>query len=142
MKNNSTLVAIGVFIGVLVVFIVGYFVFKPTKKVYSCTNYETNEVYTFDSEEEMHKVCDNLSNDDDDQLLESYPIYKDLVNTNDSSFAFYPYINSDKKLSIIIAVTDCNNVEGAKEKVKKWFSNHSYNINDYTIEYEYPCDIS
>ena len=88
----------------------------------------------------MHKVCDSLNGTDDDAIMDNYAIYDDLINANDPSYAFYPYINSDKTLSIIIAIVDCNNQALAKDKAEKWFSDHSYNMGDYTIEYEYPCE--
>ena len=89
----------------------------------------------------MHKVCDNLYENDEDKIMDTYIIYNDLIEVDDPDFAFYPYINSDNKLSIIITIANCDNPTLAKEKAEKWFSDNSYNINDYTIEYEYPCNI-
>lgn len=141
MKNKEKIIPIIVFLMTFIVFIITFLIINRSNKTeYSCYDYANDKTYTFKTEEEMHQVCDNL-NVEEDQLLESYPIYNDLINTDDSSFAFYPYINSDKKLSIVIAISDCDNPTSAKAKAEKWFSNHSYNINDYTIEYEYPCDI-
>ena len=140
MKNKSTIVALIIFIVVFTVFIIGFIIYKSFfKKEYSCTDYSTNTTYTFKSEEEMHEVCDKFNGVEDDNTMTSYNIYNDLINTNDPDFAFYPYADGDK-LSIIIAISNCDNPNKAKEKAIAWFKNHSYNINDYTIEYEYPCE--
>lgn len=50
-----------------------------------------------------------------------------------------PYINSNNNLAIIIIITDYKNPEIAKKQAKEWFINHSYNIKDYIIDFEYPC---
>ena len=107
---------------------------------YFCFDYDTDTYYSFKTEEEMHEVCDKFNGVEDDKKMSNYTIYDDLINANDRSFSFDPYINSNNELSIIVKIIDCNNQESAKEKAKKWFSNHSYNINDYVIEYEYPCN--
>lgn len=141
MKNKEKIIPIAVSLIVFIVFIVTFLIINRFNKTeYSCYDYENNKTYTFKTEEEMHQVCDNL-NTEEDQLLETYSIYNDLINTDEQRFAFYPYINSDKKLSIVIAISDCDDPISAKEQAEKWFSNHSYNINDYSVEYEYPCDI-
>lgn len=144
MKKNN-IIAIMVFLVVLFVFTIGYSIYNNrnsnnTKEEYYCTDYETNTTYTFNTLEEMHEVCDQFSGLEKDKKLESYSIYDDLINNNDDSFTFYPYINTDDKLSIIIVITDCYNPEMAKERAIEWFENHSYDINDYIIEYEYPCE--
>ena len=141
MKKNSTMISIAIFLIVFVVIIMGFVVYNRfIKKEYTCTDYSSNTTYTFDSEEEMHAVCDKFNGVEDDKILGSNSIYEDLVNTNDPDFAFYPYVNSNDEISIIIAISNCDNPSKAKEKAIRWFSDRSYNINDYTIEYEYPCE--
>ena len=87
----------------------------------------------------MHSVCDKFNGIEEDKLIQKYPIYKDLINANEEEFIFEPYIDSNNNLAIIIIITDCKNPEIARKKSKEWFINHSYNIKDYTIDYEYPC---
>ncbi len=141
MKNKEKIIPLLVFTMTFIIFIVVFIIVNNSNKAkYSCFDYQTNQTYTFNTEEEMHAVCDKLEGIEEDQIMESYPIYNDLKNVNDPDFAFYPYIDSDNNLNIIIAITNCNNPEYAKEKAKKWFSDHSYNINEYNIEYENPCD--
>ncbi len=137
--KKDILIPIIVFIIIFILFIGIYLIINNKSNKYSCYDYENDITYTFKTEEEMHEVCDKFTGEKDDQLLNSYTIYNDLLNVDDSSFAFYPYINSNEELSIIITITDCDNPEQAKEKAINWFNNHSYNINDYTVEYEYPC---
>ncbi len=137
-KNSKMLLLIGglVFIVILIVILYLYF----SKDKYSCIDYETHTYYSFSNEEEMHKVCDQFNGTLEDKKMNSYDIYNDLINANYSDFSFAPYINSDNKLSIIIAITDCDKPNEAKSNAIKWFKNHNYNINDYIIEYEYPCE--
>ena len=140
--NKNKLIPIGVFVITFIVFIVTYvMITNHNKNKYSCYDAETDTTYTFKTEEEMHQVCDNLTTDENDKIMDTYEIYNDLLANEDSSFSFYPYINSDKKLSIIIAISDCENPTAAKTKAENWFKSHSYDINDYTIVYEYPCNI-
>ena len=138
--KKSSIVGIAVFVVVFVVGISGYYIYNGiSSNKYSCIDPNTNAFYSFNTEEEMHEVCDLFdSNDVEDTGYKN--IYNDLVETNDSSFNFYPYINSNNTLSIIVTILDCNNSTSIKNKVEKWFKDHSYNINDYTIEYEYPCE--
>lgn len=141
MKNKNTLMALIIFLIVFVLFIIGYVIYNSFfSKEYSCIDYSSGTTYTFKSEKEMHEVCDKFNGVEDDKKMNSYSIYNDLININDPDYAFYPYVNSDDKLSIIIAISNCDNPNQAKEKAIAWFKNHSYNINDYTIEYEYPCE--
>ena len=147
MKNNkktidkSTKFSLIIFLIVFVLIIICFFIYnRYFKKEYSCTDYSSNTLYTFKSEKEMHEVCDKFNGIEDDKILSSYDIYDDLVNTDDPDFVFYPYVNVNGELSIIIAISNCENPSKAKEKAIAWFKNHSYNINDYTIEYEYPCE--
>ena len=145
MKNKEKMFPILVAVVTFIVVIAIFLIINANKKdKYSCYDSTNDITYTFETEEEMHEVCDNLNSEVEEELdkedeFASYPIYNDLVNAEDPSFAFYPYINDDNKLSIIVAIADCDNVELAKSKARKWFSDHSYNISDYTIEYENPC---
>jgi len=140
-KNKNRIIPIIIFV-IVFVFVIGiYFLYTNINKVkYSCVDYRSNTYYEFDTEEEMHSVCDKFNGVEEDKIMDNYAIYKDLVKVNDSNFAFYPYINDDDTLSITISITNCNNPLLAKEKAEKWFIEHSYNIKDYIIEYEYPCD--
>ena len=141
MKNKSTMTALIIFIIVFAIFMIGFIIYKSFfGKEYSCIDYSSNTEYTFKSEKEMHEVCDQFNGVAEDNAMSNYSIYDDLINNNDPDFAFYPYINADKELSIIIAISNCENPNLAKTKAIAWFKNHSYNINDYTIEYEYPCE--
>ncbi len=142
MKDKNKIVPVVVFFITFIVFISIFFILgNSNKKVYSCYDSENDVNYTFNTEEEMHEVCDKfITNDDNDEALETYDIYNDLIKVNDPDFAFYPHV-SDNKLYIIISIVNCNNPYKAKEKAIKWFSDHSYNINDYNIEYEYPCEV-
>ena len=141
MKNNiSNYIFIVVFIVVFLIVVSIFSLTNSNKEEYSCYDYGSNKTYTFKSEEEMHEVCDKLNGQTDDEILNNYSIYEDLMNTDDNNgFSFDPYV-SGEQLVIIVAITDCNNPEGAKEKARQWFKNHSYNINDYVIEYENPCE--
>ena len=141
MKKNSTMISLVVFVIAFIIIILGFVIYNSlNKKTYSCIDYSSNTTYTFDNEEEMHEVCDKFNGVEEDKIIDSYTIYNDLINENNDSFTLYPYVNSDKKLSIIITIIDCDNPNTAKEKAIKWFHDHSYNINDFTIEYEYPCE--
>ena len=145
MKNKETIIPLLIFITTFVLVIIVFFVFNNSKKnEYSCYDSENNITYSFDTEEEMHEVCDNLNSTEteEDKILDSYEIYNDLLNVEEDDFAYYPYVNSDKSLTIIIAISYCNNQAAAKAHAEKWFSDHSYNINDYTVEYEYPCEVN
>ena len=140
-KKSSTMIALIVFIIVFLIIIISLVIYNSLfKKEYSCIDYGSNTTYTLKSEKEMHKVCDQFNGVEEDRLMSNYDIYDDLISTNDPDFAFYPYINADKKLSIIVAISNCDNPNQAKEKAVAWFKNHSYIISDYTIEYEYPCE--
>ena len=138
MKNfKSIIVALVVFIGIFsLVFILYKVIAKPT---YICTDTTNNVQYTFDNEDDMNIFCDNLSKNDD-SVISSFNIYNDLINNNDNRFSFYPYLDSSNNLIITIVIVDCNNPEDAKNKAIEWFGNHSYNINDYKVEFEYPCE--
>ena len=139
--KKSTIIAIIVFVTILIIFTSIYFISKNLNKdKYYCIDYETDTTYTFKTEEEMHATCDKFNGVEDDKILESSKIYNDLISYKDDSFNFYPYVDSNKKLAIIITIIDCNSPTTAKEKAIKWFSNHSYNINDYQVDYEYPCE--
>ena len=97
MKDNSKMIPIIVFTVTFIIVILLFFVFNNSKKAkYSCYDYKTDTTYTFKTEEEMHEVCDQLENNEEDQLLDSYTIYNDLLEVDDPDFAFYPYINNDK----------------------------------------------
>jgi hypothetical protein len=139
MKNNNNYISIAVFV---VVFLVVFGIFQlvnMNKDKYSCFDYENNVTYTFKTEEDMHEVCDKLNGVADDNVMNSYSIYDELINTDDSNgFSFDPYVLDDE-LVIIVAITDCDNPELAKERARQWFKDHSYNINDFKIEYENPC---
>ena len=139
MKDKNLKIAIIVFGIVLVLFIIGYLIYTNKNK-YTCTDYETKTTYTFKNAKDMHEVCDNFNGVKDDQVLETYDIYHDLIKSNNKAYSFYPYLDDNKQLAIIITITDCNNPQEAEEKANKWFSEHSYNINDYHIDYEYPCE--
>jgi len=142
MKNKNLIVYLTISAFVLIVLLLGYLIISNSKKEeYSCTDYETNQTYTFTSEEEMHKICDQFNGTEEDTIISQYDIYNALINTNNDSFSFYPYLEGNKKLAIIVTITDCDKPTQAKEQVSKWFENHSYNINDYQIDYEYPCDM-
>ena len=143
MNDKNKIIPLIVFVCVFVIVFGMFYLFgnKKTKDSYSCYDYETEKTYTFDTEEEMHQVCDNLNGGEEDKLLSDYLIYDDIVKSNEKGFAMIPYINDDKELSIIIAISDCKNPDKAKADAKKWFSDHSYNINDYNIDYEYPCEV-
>ena len=134
---KSTIIALVIFICIFSLVLVLYKVI--TKPTYVCTDTTNNVEYTFDSEEEMNAFCDNL-NVIDDSAMASLNIYNDLINNNDSRFSFYPYLDSKNKMNIIVVIVDCQNPVGAKNGAIEWFSNHSYNINDYEIDYEYPCE--
>ncbi len=138
MKKNKVIPLI-VFVVVFLIIICVYFLLNSNTK-YSCIDYRTDTYYEFNNEEEMHAVCDKFNGVDDDKIMDNYTIYNDLKDVNEEDFAFYPYINSDETLSITIVISNCDNPTFAKAKAEKWFRNHSYNINDYVIEYEYPCD--
>ncbi len=138
--KKEILIPIAVFVIVFILIIGIYLIYiNLNKPKYFCTDYSTNTYYEFDTEEEMHKVCDKFNGVEDDKIMETYSIYNDLIEAEDPGFAFYPYI-SNEKLSIIIAISDCNDQEGAKKRAIKWFSDHSYNIANYDVEYEYPCN--
>lgn len=140
MKDKEKIIPLVVFVLTFIIVIVIFTVFSNSKKqVYSCYDYENDKTYTFETEEEMHQVCDKLDGVEEDKLLSSNPIYEDLIATNDSDFAFYPYINDEQELVITIAISNCDTPDLAKKKAVDWFSEHSYDINDYIIEYEYPC---
>jgi len=137
-KNKSTILIIVV---VIIVLLFIYFIYNIiNKEKYSCIDYETNTYYTFKTESDMHKVCDKFNGVEDDKKLNSYEIYNDLINADEYGFTFDPYINSNNELSIIVIITDCNHPKEAKERAINWFKKHSYNIGEYTIEYEYPCE--
>ncbi len=143
MKKN-TLYSIFVFIGVFVVVVGGYYIYtlltNPSEEKYSCIDYETNTTYSFATEEEMHEVCDKFNGKEYDEKLENYPEHEEITEAEDESFSFYPYVNSDNKLAIIVVLLDCNDIDGAKQKALNWLTNKGYNLNNYVIEYEYPCE--
>ena len=140
MKEKEKIIPLVVFVLTFVIVIVIFFIINSSnKQEYSCYDYENEKTYTFESEEEMHKVCDKLNGGAEDELLASYPIYEDLIDVNDSDFAFYPYINDDQELEIIIAIANCDTPDLAKKRADSWFDEHHYDINDYNVEYEYPC---
>ena len=142
MSDKYKIIPLLVFVITFVIVISIFFIINNKgKDKYSCYDSLSGKTYTFKTEEEMHEVCDKLDLDEEDQKLESYPIYNDLIKEDNDDFAFYPYINDDDKLDIVIAISNCNNKETAKEKARKWFSEHSYYINDYNIEFEDPCDV-
>ena len=139
MKNKNTVVPIIVFVITFVVFLVIFFIVSSLNdEKYFCIDYEKKIKYTFKTEEKMHQFCDKLNGGEEDQILEESDIYKDIVKVDDSGFAFYPFV-VDKKLHIIIAISDCQNPNAAKERAIKWFSDNNYNINDYNVEYENSC---
>lgn len=142
MNNKDKIIPILVFIITFAIITSLFYIINNSKKnKYSCYDYENNINYKFSTEEEMHEVCDNLnSGEKENQIMDKYNIYNDLKEVNDPDFAFYPYVNSDDELTIIITILECNNKTLAKQKAENWFINHSYNINDYTIEYEYACE--
>ena len=124
MKNKNTVVPIIVFVITFIVFLVIFFIVSSlNEEKYSCIDYEKKIKYTFKTEE---------------KILEESDIYKDIVKVDDPGFAFYPFV-VDKKLHIIIAISDCQNPNAAKERAIKWFSDNNYNINDYNVEYENSC---
>ena len=129
---------IPIFIILLIIGII-YLFYNNSKEKYSCIDYDTNTTYTFKTEQEMHSVCDKFNGIEEDKLIQKYPIYKDLINANEEAFTFEPYMDGNNKLGIIIIIIDCERPEIAKKQAKEWFINHSYNIKDYTIDYEYPC---
>lgn len=140
MKNKNTLIPIIVFVFIFVLFLIIFLSgSNSNKNKYYCIDQAKGIKYTFKTKEKMETFCRKLNGDEDDLLLEGYDIYNDLINVDDSSFVFYPYINENKKLSIIIAISDCQNPEAAKDKAIKWFSDNNYNISDYVIEYEDSC---
>lgn len=139
MKNKNTVVPIIVFVITFAVFLVIFFIVSSlNEEKYSCIDYEKKIKYTFKTEEKMHQFCDKLNGGEEDQVLEESDIYKDLIKVDDPGFAFYPFV-VDKKLHIIIAISDCNDPDGAKKRAIKWFSDNNYDINDYSIEYENSC---
>lgn len=139
MKNKNTVVPIIVFVITFVVFLVIFFIVSSLNdEKYFCIDYEKKIKYTFKTEEKMHQFCDKLNGGEEDQVLEESDIYKDLIKVDDPGFAFYPFV-VDKKLHIIIAISDCQNPNAAKERAIKWFSDNNYNINDYNVEYENSC---
>ncbi len=141
MKKKKNMNNVFIAVTVIVVLLVFYLVYNSiTKDKYSCVDYETNTYYTFKTESDMHKVCDKFNGVEEDKQLNSYEIYDDLINADEYGFTFDPYINSNEELSIIVIITDCNHPKEARERAINWFKNHSYNISDYTIEYEYPCE--
>ena len=137
--KKSTVVFIVVFVVVFItVFCILQTVMNSSK--YSCYDYENNVNYTFKTEEEMHEVCDEINGVNDDNTMNSYSIYEELISEDDKNgFSFDPYVRNDE-LVIIVAITDCDNPEQAKEKARQWFENHYYDINSFTIEYENPCN--
>ena len=141
MKKKKNMNNVFIAVTVIVVLLVFYLVYNSiTKDKYSCVDYETNTYYTFKTESDMHKVCDKFNGVEEDKQLNSYEIYDDLINADEYGFTFDPYINSNDGLSIIVIITDCNHPKEARERAINWFKNHSYNISDYAIEYEYPCE--
>jgi len=136
-KYNSTIIALVIFV-VMILFVI---IFSKSffKTTYICTDTTNNVEYTFDTEDEMNSFCDNLSIVDDSSMS-SNSIYYDLINNNDKRFSFYPYLDSNNNFTIITVIVDCNNPNEAKNDSIEWFRKHSYNINDYKIEYEYPCE--
>lgn len=143
MKSKATMISISVFVIVFVLFITISNLFNNDYK-YSCTDLETNTTYKFNSKEAMHKVCDKFtykSDNIEDVSLNSYSIYSKLIEVDDRyGFSFEPYINSDNKLAIIIRIINCNNQELAINNSKQWFKNNGYSMDNYVIEYEYPCE--
>lgn len=133
------IISLIVFIGIGVFLFVLYSLFFKT--IYYCTDNVNNIQYTFDTEEEMNAFCDNLGqNKEKDSAISSFSIYNDLINNNDPGYTFYPYADSNNNFVITVVIVDCENPQNAKNKSIEWFKNHSYNINDYKIEYEYPCE--
>jgi len=139
MKNKNTLIPIMVFVVTFIVVFIIFFSFSNLKnKKYYCIDQAKGIKYTFKTKEKMESFCNKINGEEEDQILEKYAIYNDLIKVNDPGFAFYPFVN-DKKLIIVIAISDCNNPDGAKERAIKWFSDNNYDINDYNIEYENSC---
>jgi len=142
MKSKSTIISLSVFIIILCIFITINNLFDKDYK-YSCIDESTNTTYRFNSKEEMEKVCSKFNQElylIDESNLDEYPIYNKLINVDDSNgFSFDPYINSDNHLAIIVKIIDCDNQEVAIRKSKEWFVKNNFNINNYEIEYEYPC---
>ena len=136
-KYKSTLIAVAVFVCIFGLVLILYNTIFKTEFV--CTDVTNNTKYKFDTKEEMDAFCDNLSTIDDSSMT-TFPIYDDLINNNDSRFSFYPYIDSDNQFTITVVIVDCLNPNDAKNQSINWFRNHGYDINDYNIEYEYPCE--
>lgn len=143
MNDKYKIIPLVIFVLVFIIVMGLFYLFnnRDAKEKYSCYDYETGTTYTFETEEEMHKVCDKFNGQEEENLLSTQSIYEDIVNSNEEGFAMIPYMNDDKELAIIVAISDCKNPEKVKANVKKWFSDHSYNINDYIIDYEYPCEV-
>ena len=139
MKSKSTIIGLSVFIIIFCIFLTINNLFDKDYK-YSCIDENTNTTYRFNSKDEMEKVCSKLNKSEEDLIIDNYPIYNDLINEDNSYFSFDPYVNTDGKLSIIISITYCNDNNLVKSKINEWFRSHSYNMSDYTIEYEYPCN--
>ena len=110
--RKSTVVFIVVFVVVFItVFCILQTVMNSSK--YSCYDYENNVNYTFKTEEEMHEVCDEINGVNDDNTMNSYSIYEELISEDDKNgFSFDPYVRNDE-LVIIVAITDCDNPEQA-----------------------------
>ena len=144
--KKSTLYSIFIFIGVFLVFIIGYYDInslsnkEASKDVYSCIDPETNREYTFDNEEEMHNVCDSFNtNETKNETTEKQTTTNNSeVVVEDVGYDLYPYVRDDGKKAVTIIITDCNNIDSTKNEALNKFG-EEHNINDYVIEYEYPC---
>lgn len=138
MKKKSTVICFCIFIIVLVLFFSIYSLFDNDYK-YSCTDYETNTTYKFNNKETMKRVCNNYVSKED-TILKSDPIYSKLLSVDDRyGFSFDPYVNTNNKIAIIIRILDCRNQNDAIRRSKKWFVDNEFNMNNYVIEYEFPC---
>ena len=58
---------------------------------------------------------------------------------HEEAFDLYPYVKSDGKKAVIVLVLDCNDIDATKKKALKKFSDEGHNLNEYVIEYQYPC---
>jgi len=148
--KKSNLYALFVFIGVFLVFIIGYYVYTSinsngdNKQVYSCIDYETNTEYTFDNEEEMHSVCDKFNTNEvkeenNNSNSNEQNTGKDTVEEVEEAFDFYTYEKNNGKKAVIVLILDCNDIDATKKKALRKFSADGHNLNEYVVEYQYPC---
>ena len=140
MKKEKNIIIIMLVSFTAFILVFSIFQLSRNKEEYSCYDYETNTTYTFKTEKEMQEVCSSFNGAEEDNTMNSYNIYEELINTDDrDGFSFDPYVRNNE-LVIIVQIIDCDNPGKAKEKAKAWFKEHSYNINNFTIEYETPCE--